>query len=140
MLPLMSVPCSGSRAFRTARAACWCRRFLGLATAELNVSSRNVTPTPCGAADLFQGGGGPRPALDHFRKQGQANRNDPAILGQSLHRLVEERFLLFREVLRATRPKARPKAASTLRAWIKSNRSTGGRVLALEQLDPQCRP
>ncbi len=46
MWPLMSVPASGSRALRTARAAFWWSRCCGGAVAAPNVSSRNVTPTP----------------------------------------------------------------------------------------------
>ena len=48
----MSVPVSGSRALRTAWAAFWWSRCLGLAWAALKVSSRNVTPTPFRTADL----------------------------------------------------------------------------------------
>src|SRR5438270_232014 len=46
MWPLMSLPVSGNSTFRSARAAFWWYRCSGGAVAALNVSSRNVAPTP----------------------------------------------------------------------------------------------
>ena len=47
MCPFISVPSSGSRAFNIPRAATACRRWSGLASRLLNVSSRKFTPMPC---------------------------------------------------------------------------------------------
>ncbi len=46
----------GKSAFRTARAACWCSRCLGLAGDE-NVSSRKATPTPSVPPTCFKAAG-----------------------------------------------------------------------------------
>ena len=94
MWPLMSVPASGSRAFRTAWAAFWWRRCCGGAVAAEKVSSRKVTPTPSVPPTAREGGRRPGLALHHLGEQGQPHRDDLAVLGQPGDGLVEERLLL----------------------------------------------
>ena len=86
------------------------------------------------AADLFQSGRRPRLALDHFGKQRQPHGDDLALLGQAGDRLIEEGVLLLARLRRrAKRPNALPNAASTLRAWRGSKRSTSRRVLPFDE-------
>ena len=49
---------------------------------------------PLGATDVLEGRQGPRPALDHLGEQGQADRDHPPILRQSLDGLGEEALLV----------------------------------------------
>ena len=60
----------------------------------LNVSSRNVTPTPFGAAHFLERGRCPRLALHHLGEQGQADGDDLAFFGQPGDRLLEEVLLV----------------------------------------------
>ena len=71
-----------------------------------------------GAADFLESGGRPWLALDHLGKQGQPHRDDLAFLSQASDGLIEEGVLLFGALAEVVgqAPKARPKAASTLRA------------------------
>ena len=84
----MSVPDSGSSALRTARAAFWCRRCLGLAVRRREGFFQEGDADALGAADFLQDGRRPRLAFHHFREQGQPHGDDLALLGQPLERLV----------------------------------------------------
>ena len=88
----MSVPRPGSRAFRTAWAAFWCRRCSGGAVGGAEGLFEEGDADALGAADVLQGRRGPGLALDHLGEQRQPHRDDLAVLGQPGDRLIQERL------------------------------------------------
>ena len=95
MWPLMSAPESGSSDFRTARADFWCIRCRGAAVCALNVSSRNVTPTPFVPPTSFSVAGVHGFAFHHLGKQSQPDADDFTFFCQTGDRLFDEVFCSF---------------------------------------------
>ena len=129
MWPLMSVPASGSRAFRTALAAFWCKRCSGGAAAALKVSSRKATPTPSVPPTSFSVAGVHGLPLTISANRASRTRDDLAVLRQTL--APPDRGMLPAPCVSAavsgSVPKARPKAASTLPGVDRSRTDRPGR-------------
>ncbi len=126
MCPLMSVPASGSRAVRTARAAFWWKRCSGGAVEALRLSSRNVTPTPS-VPPTFRKLAGVQglPFIISAKRASRTEITLPSCARPA--RLDPGTFAArswSRQRSRGSRPSARPKWARTVRAWSRSKRST----------------
>ena len=85
-----------------------------------------------GPAHVLQRGRRPRPALHHLGEQGQAHARPPCLPAPARPRPGPgtPRCSLSASGGLGSLPKARPKAASTLRAWSASNRSARRDVAA----------
>ncbi len=85
MFPLMSVPCSGRRDLRTARAASWCMRWGGTRTCGRRSSSRKaVSPSQKRRRFPQRGQGQPDPSPSRRRAPG--GRRRPALPGKGRRR------------------------------------------------------
>ncbi len=134
MWPLMSVPASGSRAFKTRLGCLLMQAMLRIGGAGSEGIFEKGDADAFGAADFFESGGRPWPTLHHFSEQSESHRDDFVLLGQIRHRLIEECGLLLRQFVVVGRQggKSSAECGQDFAGMAKVEEIDGGKVVALD--------